>query len=334
MVLMPGRTTRGSLLSFVAVALATTLALAPVQPASAAKQHKPKFRCTISGTGAADHLRGTAGRDVICAGGGGDQVAALGGNDYVLAGAGDDRVDGGPGADELLGDVGDDHLTGGTGPDGLYGERGRDRLDGGAGADAVYGDPGADSLSGGPTDLISGGGGTDVGDAYDTADYPSCPALTNYCQFHFHLDVRSYIPNYTKAVGQPPGLGRAIPPSNQAWSSYLPVNVRLFIYNAFGWSGPNIASPSKPPTPKLTTLALFNGIPNAELTGLVPNEKSNSFFITRAGTLQQPNPSIAWITPVGTRVPPGQVGGPLYFRFVNGIIGADVYVDGFLFRAN
>ncbi|HEV2874553.1 MAG TPA: glucoamylase family protein [Thermoleophilaceae bacterium] len=75
--------------------------------------------CTISGTPGADRLRGTSGRDVIC------------------AGEGDDRIDARGGDDAVFGDAGDDRLDGGSGDDTLYGGDGRDRLDGGSGWDVL-----------------------------------------------------------------------------------------------------------------------------------------------------------------------------------------------------
>ena len=99
--------------------------------------------CTITGTGGADRLRGTSGRDVICAGGG------------------DDRVDGGRGDDVIFGDGGDDRLDGEDGDDTLYGDDGDDRLDGGDGEDVLAGGAGDDELTGGRgADHLEGGRGT------------------------------------------------------------------------------------------------------------------------------------------------------------------------------
>ena len=87
--------------------------------------------CTITGTPAADRLRGTRGPDVICSGGGDDRVEARGGVDAVF------------------GDGGSDHVDGDGGDDTLYGGQGHDRVRGGAGADVISGGPGDDALSGG-----------------------------------------------------------------------------------------------------------------------------------------------------------------------------------------
>lgn len=74
-------------------------------------------RCTIAGTGRADHLVGTAHRDVICGRGGNDWIDGRGGNDVLIGGAGNDRLIGGPGKDDLRGGPGKDFLSGGSGRD-------------------------------------------------------------------------------------------------------------------------------------------------------------------------------------------------------------------------
>jgi hypothetical protein len=70
-------------------------------------------RCTIKGTGHADHLVGTPHRDVICGKGGNDRIDGRGGNDVLLGGPGTDRLIGGPGKDDLRGGPGTDVLAGG-----------------------------------------------------------------------------------------------------------------------------------------------------------------------------------------------------------------------------
>jgi uncharacterized repeat protein (TIGR01451 family) len=91
--------------------------------------------CTISGTGQADVLRGTAGRDVICAGGGDDRIVGLGGRDMLRGGAGNDRLVGGSSNDRLFGQGGQDVLRGSGGSDRLVGGASQDRFSGGGGRD-------------------------------------------------------------------------------------------------------------------------------------------------------------------------------------------------------
>jgi Ca2+-binding RTX toxin-like protein len=93
--------------------------------------------CTILGTVQNDHLVGTDGPDVICAGNGEDTVEALGGDDVVYGGNGKDSIDGGPGNDELFGENAKDTLVGGPGSD---------LLDGGNGTDSCHGGPGDNQL--------------------------------------------------------------------------------------------------------------------------------------------------------------------------------------------
>ncbi len=109
----------------------------------------PPLGHAIVGTGGADVLNGTPGRDVILGLGGDDTIRGRGGDDIVVGGGGDDA---------LYGDAGDDMLDAGPGRDGVHGGAGSDRLavvdgavdqvaDGGPGFDRVY----ADSSEGGST---------------------------------------------------------------------------------------------------------------------------------------------------------------------------------------
>lgn len=90
---------------------------------------------TIVGTGGADVLTGTPGRDVIKARGGNDVIRGVQGKDVVCAGGGSDTIKGGGGNDRLKGGTGRDVLRGGGGDDRLLGGPGRDRCRGGAGQD-------------------------------------------------------------------------------------------------------------------------------------------------------------------------------------------------------
>ncbi len=100
--------------------------------------------CTISGTDRRDHLVGTPGDDVICAGAGNDKVDGGGGDDIIYGDEGDDKVDGGDGDDVLYGDEGDDLLRGQDGDDVLAAGAGRDRALGGRGTDHAEGGRGDD----------------------------------------------------------------------------------------------------------------------------------------------------------------------------------------------
>ena len=113
----------------------------------------PAGPCTMKGTPRADLLRGTRGRDVICAGAGRDVISGLTGNDVLR---------GGPGDDIIFGLAGNDDLRGGPGNDRLLGGRGKDRLGGGAGNDRISGGPGRDRIAGGRgRDTLTGPRGRD-----------------------------------------------------------------------------------------------------------------------------------------------------------------------------
>ncbi len=109
----------------------------------------PEPGCTITGTGRADVLSGSAGDDVICGMGGNDRLVGGGGDDVLLGGGGADVLVGGPGDDLLRGGPGADVMQGGGDDDGLRGGPGDDTVAGGAGVDRMRGSAGGDELAGG-----------------------------------------------------------------------------------------------------------------------------------------------------------------------------------------
>jgi len=109
----------------------------PTAPATGSCSGKP---ATLVGTGAAEKLKGTPGRDVIAALGGADTVNGRGGRDLICGGAGRDRLKGGGGNDKLLGQAGRDSLFGGGGKDLLNAGAGQKELcSGGGGRDKAKG---------------------------------------------------------------------------------------------------------------------------------------------------------------------------------------------------
>jgi serralysin len=113
---------------------------------------------TIEGGGGLDYLRGDDGDDSMSGGAEFDDLHGNVGNDTVAGGLGSDWVVGGKDNDLLLGDDGDDIVygnlgadtgSGGAGNDIVRGGQDNDSLSGGAGADWISGDRGADTLSGG-----------------------------------------------------------------------------------------------------------------------------------------------------------------------------------------
>lgn len=154
---------------------------------------------TLTGSGGAETLIGTAGGDDLyggeavlrLAGGSGDDVYHVrsgrqrlvegegGGTDKVvctaswtlgqnfedldLTGDADVNGTGNALANRLDGNDGDNRLSGGDGDDRLFGEAGDDNLQGGRGSDTLDGGDGEDVLSGNAgADCMSGGGGNDT----------------------------------------------------------------------------------------------------------------------------------------------------------------------------
>jgi Ca2+-binding RTX toxin-like protein len=206
----------------------------------------------------------------------------------------------------------------------LYGEKDHDHLKGGDGADALYGDLGNDTHEGGGgADHISSGPGEDVGDPLDANFTPDCPSTTKTCEFHLHLDVSSYCPSYSKSTGY--CVGRT-PYANPGWAVYVMDLPALFA--GFSWwdggYGPDhwYKETQYGSSPVL-----------AKLEGKVPYHSSPNYSIDNAYTFAfKYGPNIRFYTPDNPGVPAGKEGGPLYLNFVNGYIGADMYIDGFMYR--
>jgi RTX toxins and related Ca2+-binding proteins len=117
---------------------------------------------TITGSGAADGLKGYAGNDVIRGGDGANFLRGDEGNDSILGGSGFDDIHGNMGNDTGSGGLGDDWVVGGKDEDLLFGDAGNDIVYGNMGADTCDGGDGADVVRGGQAnDTISGGAGDD-----------------------------------------------------------------------------------------------------------------------------------------------------------------------------
>ena len=126
----------------------------------------------LTGTDAAEAIRGGAGDDRILGAGGNDVLRGDAGRDALSGGCGDDRLLGGRDHDRLLGEGGSDRLFGGSGHDRIRGGGGNDRVIAGSGDDSVDGGRGADRIFGGSgDDRLAGRSGRDIltgGDGADT----------------------------------------------------------------------------------------------------------------------------------------------------------------------
>ena len=144
----------------------------------------------VTGSGAADVLRGGAGAETLDGGAGNDTLAGGAGADSLIGGTGTDTADyaassagvtvslttgtglGGDAAGDTLSGIENvsgtaqaDALTGDANANQLYGAVGADSLYGAAGADSLYGGDGDDRIFGGAgSDLLSGGAGSDTAD--------------------------------------------------------------------------------------------------------------------------------------------------------------------------
>jgi Ca2+-binding RTX toxin-like protein len=146
----------------ISTALLAAVLFALLAGSSEAKPRCHGHKATVVGGRGANHLRGTAGPDVIVGGAGGDRIDGHGGFDLICGRSGADTILGGPGGDTLLGGSGDDSLYGGLQDDKLVGASGDDLLIGGEAPNTLVGGPGDDysrdgfNVNGGPgSDWIS-----------------------------------------------------------------------------------------------------------------------------------------------------------------------------------
>ncbi len=105
---------------------------------------------SVTGTSAADLLRGGDGNDTLNGGAGADRLEGGNGDDILNGDAGNDILIGDAGNDILFGGEGNDILNGGSGDDILRGGSGNDTLIGGSGADTFIwksGDLGHDTIT-------------------------------------------------------------------------------------------------------------------------------------------------------------------------------------------
>ena len=119
-----------------------------------AEESQDALPLVLTGTDAADIIRGGAASDTI---------DGAGGNDQLFGSDGRDDLAGDTGRDKLFGGKGGDILAGGGGRDRLLGQNGNDFLQGNNGNDRLFGQRGADNLEGGlGNDILGGGRGRDV----------------------------------------------------------------------------------------------------------------------------------------------------------------------------
>jgi hypothetical protein len=117
----------------------------------------------VDGTDRADHINGTALRDVIFPGAGDDRIRTFEGDDRIDTAYGRDYVAAGAGNDIVVTHGNDDRIIAGPGIDHLYPGNGEDVVDGGRGGDWI------DASGDGRVDVVRCGAGRDAVHA-DTVD--------------------------------------------------------------------------------------------------------------------------------------------------------------------
>jgi surface adhesion protein len=187
---------------------------------------------TLVGTGSADSITGSTGRDYI-EGGSGDDVIHGGGSatdtafstlqaSTFVTTADDKMVSSSSGSlrssvasdtnkgygDLVHGGDGNDAVIGGSGTDLLYGGAGDDYLSGGSGSDVVRGGTGADRVEGGKgSDIMMGGTGADVF-AWSLGDGATSSGATSAGTNSYGIDTSvnvagtvDYVSDFSKSDG-------------------------------------------------------------------------------------------------------------------------------------
>ncbi len=145
---------------------------------------------------------------------------------------------------------------------------------------------------------------------------PPCPSSGSLCQLDIHLDTK-VCPNFATA-----NLGACIGTATGAAVNFVaPVQDIKGLYAGFSWQ-----SAGK----RIVRYATVHITPDGVLDGSIANGSSTAFVVTDAFALLSPYPGVHWYTP--DRSAPGEPYGPLKFTFVNGILGADIYLQGYLAR--
>jgi hypothetical protein len=154
----PGRLDVRRFPSVLAPVMVLTALAALIAASGASARAKPKCfgqAATIVGTNGADHIQGTAHKDVIAALGGNDTIETKDvkrnhGNDIICGGNGNDTIRGDPDSEKIIGGPGNDIIAAGNGNDLVVGDNANPNGDesGPTGNDALAGSGGADFMVG------------------------------------------------------------------------------------------------------------------------------------------------------------------------------------------
>jgi hypothetical protein len=148
--------------------------------------------------------------------------------------------------------------------------------------------------------------------------WPTCPSETAFCRVDIHFDTSKPCSSFTSSVGACEGSSDG----NVDWTTNKVDEPLRAFYSAFTW----VDNGGK----KTVTFGTMKVLPAARMSGTVPSSGSGVFNVRDGVVFLWPHPTITWYT--SDRAPPGTPGGPLLFNFRNGVIGADVYISGFLQR--
>ena len=144
--------------------------------------------------------------------------------------------------------------------------------------------------------------------------YP-CPSARSDCYLDIHFDTAA-CPNFTASLGA--CLGKS---DGDAAPFVVPVMDLPGAYASFAWSTS---------TKRRVRYDTVTGIPMATMQGTV--DEDGAFTVDDAFAFLSPFPNVHWHTPDRPGAPAGTLGGPLVLTFQNGILGADVYIRGYLVR--
>lgn len=150
-----------------------------------------------------------------------------------------------------------------------------------------------------------------------SGEVPACPGTGDVCKFNrMHLDIDLPCNSFKRTFGACGGSSNGGP---APWSP---------AFGSFVWvEDPNLGGRRN--VSYVAKTSVF-GSEKAVLSGSVPGPGSADYTVTVAA--EQGHPDVQWHTPNLPGVRAGQEGGPLYLDFESGVVGADIYIEGYLYK--
>jgi hypothetical protein len=170
---------------------------------------------------------------------------------------------------------------------------------------------------------------------------PNCSqsdSAATYCHIQLHLDAAPLTsPPFTPCLpsnsfNNPFGICAGSSDGTSGWTTPKAA-IGNGIFSALAWCDLGVCTYKGERIALYAGLIVPFGLPGqvALIAATVPSAGSNQFKVIWAKQWpMDPNPRLYWAT--GTSGPPGTAGGPLLLNYQTGLLGSDVYLEGFLER--